>query len=178
MDLTELMATDDDALREVAASSGAFHRAVATFGKPLVAAVDGHALGSGVDLAVMCDIRIATARARFGHPEVQLGAVAVYLPLRLVVGDGWARDLCLTGRTIDAPTAAAIGLVTQVVHEDELETEAQRLAEEVAAVPLATLRASKALFTADPSVESWMVREHDEVFAAALTAAHGRTSRD
>jgi enoyl-CoA hydratase/carnithine racemase len=164
------MLSDDPARRERTADSSArFHRAVLFFSKPLIAAIDGYALGTGLDLALMCDARICTERAQFGHPEILMGAVPIYSPLKDIVGAGWAREICLTGGRVDAKLARHIGLVTDVVVADDLLARAQQMGQEMAGVPLPTLRATKALF-ADPQYsERWLVREHDDVFAAGLT---------
>ena len=87
------------------ASSSRYHRDVWSFPKPVVAAVNGPAMGGGFDLACLCDVRIASSRAAFGHPEIKFGAPPLFTPLRWIVGDGIARDLCLTGRRIDAAEA-------------------------------------------------------------------------
>lgn len=91
---------------------------IEAFDKPTLAAVHGYALGGGCELAMACDIRIAGERAKFGLPETQLavlpGAGGTQRLARLV-GVGRAIELILTGRIVDAPEAAAIGLVTSVV---------------------------------------------------------------
>jgi len=84
------------------ASSSRYHRDVWSFPKPVIAAVNGAAMGGGFDLACLCDLRLASSRASFGHPEIKFGAPPLFTPLRWIVGDGLARDLCLTGRRIDA----------------------------------------------------------------------------
>lgn len=101
------------------ASSDAFHHALLTFPLPLVAAVNGPALAGGFDLAVCCDVRLASTGARFAHPEFTFGDI-VYSPLHEIVGGGMARDLALTGRPLDAAQALAAGLVTEVVAPDAL----------------------------------------------------------
>jgi 3-hydroxypropionyl-coenzyme A dehydratase len=169
LDRDELLSKDPAQRIRTADSSRRFHRAILYFSKPLVAAVDGHALGTGFDLALMCDGRIATERAQFGHPEVPLGAVPLDTPLKDVVGAGWARELCLTGRRIDGKLAKGIGLVTDLVEPGDLLAAAQGKAEEMAAVPLDTLQATKALFADRAYTERWLVSEHDDVFAAGLT---------
>jgi enoyl-CoA hydratase len=169
LDRDEVLSKDPVQRKRTADSSARFHRAIVFFSKPLIAAVDGYALGTGFDLTLMCDTRICTARAQFGHPEVPRGAVPVYTPLKDIVGAGWARELCLTGRRIDGTLARDIGLVTDVVGPDDLLARAQQKAEEIAAVPLRTLQATKALFANREYTERWLVSEHDDVFAAGLT---------
>jgi len=86
--------------KEVFKSSAVYHRVVWNYGKPTIAAVNGHAFGGGFDLATLCDVRICNTGAVFGHPEIKFGAPPLYTPLRWIVGSGMARDLCLTGRHI------------------------------------------------------------------------------
>ena len=109
--------------------------AVEAFPKPTVAAVNGFALGGGCELAMACDIRIASANARFGLPETTLsvlpGAGGTQRLARLV-GTGRAIEMILTGRFVPAAEAHAIGLVTSVVPADGLRAELRRLADQVA----------------------------------------------
>lgn len=104
---------------ELWASSDRFHGTVLRFPLPLVAAVNGPALAGGFDLAVMCDIRIAAETARFAHPEITFGDV-VYGPLHDLVGGAVARELCFTGRVVDAAEAKDLGLVSRIVPLAEL----------------------------------------------------------
>ena len=107
------------------ASSDRFHATVLRFPLPLVAAVNGPAIAGGFDLALMCDLRVAAETARFSHPEIEFGDV-VYGPLHDIVGGGVARELCLTGRVVDAQEAKALGLVSGVVPVDRLAGEVAR----------------------------------------------------
>lgn len=114
-DLEEFgIASADEAFRaRLWDSSDRYHQALLRFPLPLLAAVDGVALGGGFDTAVLCDVRLASDRASFGHPEIAFGDV-VYAPLRELIGGGPARELCLSGRRIDATEARSIGLVTSI----------------------------------------------------------------
>jgi enoyl-CoA hydratase len=103
--------------------------------KPVVAAVSGYALGGGCELAMMCDIVIASESAKFGQPEINLGV----LPgsggtqrLPRAVGKAKAMDLCLTARMMDAAEAERAGLVSRVVPAAKLMEEAMAVAEKVA----------------------------------------------
>jgi enoyl-CoA hydratase len=99
-------------------------------GKPVVAAVNGFALGGGCELAMACHIRIASETARFGQPEVKLGIGPGYggtVRLPRLVGRGRALELLLTGAMIDAQEAWRIGLVNRVVPADQLLAESRRL---------------------------------------------------
>src|SRR5207244_7108338 len=107
---------------------------VQTCALPILAAVDGYALGGGLMLAVAQDLRIASDRARFGLPEVTLGFNPAYGIARLldVVGGGHGRDLLLTGRTIHAAEALRMGLVNRVVAAATLESSAATWPAEIA----------------------------------------------
>ncbi len=105
-------------------------RRLETCGKPVIAAVNGFALGGGCELAMACHIRIASQNARFGQPEVKLGIAPGYggtQRLPRLVGKGRALELILTGRMIDAEEAYRIGLVNKVVPADKLMEEATAL---------------------------------------------------
>lgn len=122
-------------MEEVFAEAMEYHRRVYTFPKPLVAAVNGPALGGGCDLAAMCDFRFAATSAAFGQPQVRFGAAAAYDLMRAVLGAGAAREMCLTGRTYDAQEALAIGLVNRVVEPGELLDVALTAARGIAGLP-------------------------------------------
>jgi enoyl-CoA hydratase len=130
---------------ELWASSDRFHRTWLEFPLPTVAAVNGPALAGGFDLAVMCDVRVAADAARFSHPELAFGDV-VYGPLHDLVGASVARDLCLTGRTMEAGEALRLGFVAAVVPEDELMAQASETASAIARAPRDVLVRTKAKF--------------------------------
>lgn len=116
---------------------------------PTIAAVNGPAIGAGCDLACMCDIRLASERARFGETFVSLGIIpgdggAFFLPR--VVGFSKALELAFTCRVIDAAEALRIGLVSEVAPADRLLERAMEVAEEIARHPARSLRMAKRLF--------------------------------
>ena len=135
--------TDEAYSAELWASSDRYHRAVLDFPLPLIAAVNGPAIAGGLDLAVMCDIRIAADTATFSHPEITFGDV-VYGPLHDLVGGAIARDLCLTGRSIDAQEALALHLVSRVVPFAEVAAAAAEVANAIARAPRDVLLRTKA----------------------------------
>jgi len=105
-------------------------RAFEHMNKPVIAAVNGFALGGGCELAMACHIRIASDTAKFGQPEVKLGLLPGYggtVRLPRIVGKGRALELLLTGAIIDATEALRIGLVSRVVPADQLLGEAEAL---------------------------------------------------
>jgi enoyl-CoA hydratase/carnithine racemase len=112
-----------------------------------IAAVQGHALGGGLMLAIAQDLRVAEASARFGLPEVSLGFNPGYGIARLldVAGGAHGRDLMLTARTVDAAEAHRMGLVTRVVPDGALDAAADEMARDVARSPRGGLAASKAI---------------------------------
>lgn len=125
-DLKEFRDLGDPAHAErLWASSDRFHHTVLSCPLPTIAAVNGPALAGGFDLAVLCDLRVAASTASFAHPEIAFGDV-VYGPLRELVGGAVARELALTGRTVDAAEALALRLVSSVVPPDALSAEVER----------------------------------------------------
>ncbi|STX50880.1 enoyl-CoA hydratase [Legionella busanensis] len=105
-------------------------RQLETMGKPSLAAINGFAFGGGCELAMAATMRIASMNAQFGQPEIKLGVIPGYggtQRLARLVGKGRALDLCLTGRFIDAQTALAWGLVSEVVEPDLLLEKANQI---------------------------------------------------
>lgn len=142
-DLAEFQQTDPAFVERLWASSDRYHRRVLEFPLPAVAAVNGPAIAGGFDLAVMCDLRVASTTATFHHPEIAFGDV-VYGPLHDLVGGAAARDLCLTGRTIDADEALRLGLVSAVVAPEQVLEAALERASAIAAAPRDVLVRMKA----------------------------------
>ena len=145
--------------------------------KPIIAAVNGVALGGGFELALACDIIIAAAGASFGLPEPRIGlAPLAGGPHRLAraIGDKRALALLLSARTVDAREAQVLGFVHEVVPDDKLMDTAWRLAEDIAALSPAAVRACKQLVArglAEPSVEAAMRAQADYPAVKAMFAS-------
>jgi enoyl-CoA hydratase/carnithine racemase len=139
---------------------------------PTVAVVNGPAIGAGLDIACMCDIRIASDSAKFASSFAKLGIVpadgGAWLLTR-VLGAAKAMELMLTAETIDAAEAKAIGLVTRVVPHESLMLEARQFAERVAALPPQTLRLTKRLLRESQHVS---LATSLEIAAAYQALAH------
>ena len=136
---------------------------------PTIAAVNGAAIGAGCDLACMCDIRIAADSARFSESFIKLGIVpgdggAWLLPR--VVGMSKAAEMSFTGDAIDAQTALACGLVSQVVSQDRLMAEARNLADRIAVNPGPALRLTKRLLREGQHVRLDTLLEMSAAFQA------------
>jgi enoyl-CoA hydratase len=145
-DIRELDALGSEGALEFMALGQRIFDRLAHAATPTIAAVNGHALGGGLELAMACDIRIAAETARFGQPEITLGSIPGWggtQRLPLLVGLGRARELILTGRIIDAAEAERIGLVSQVVAADRLLAAARETAGRIAALPPVALALAK-----------------------------------
>ena len=122
------------------------HETIKSFRKPIIAAVSGYALGGGCELAMMCDIILASGTAKFGQPEINLGVMAGIggtQRLPRAVGKAKAMDMHLTGRYMDAEEAEKAGLVSRIMPEKELETGALKVAQKIAEKSLLTILAIK-----------------------------------
>ncbi len=143
-DVREMLdATSADVIRSYRFQQWARIRHLAT---PLVAAVTGYALGGGCELAMACDIIVASETARFGQPEIHLGLMpgaGGTQRLTRVVGKSRAMEIVLTGRAITAQEALAAGLVSRIVPLEVCLDEAKRLAREIAAQPPLAVRLAK-----------------------------------
>ena len=148
-DITEIAAaTAEERQRFMARGCDLFDR-IQGFPKPVIAAVNGFALGGGNELAMACDVRIAASRARFGQPEINLGLVPGWggiQRLSRLIGRTRAEELLLTGDALEAQDAKAAGLVNKVVADEELMAEARALAGRLARqAPLAMAETKRLL---------------------------------
>ena len=149
--------------------------AIAGIDRPVIAAVNGDALGLGLELALSCDIRVASDRASFGLPQVAQGLIPMSggtQRLPRIVGRGKALEMLLTADTIGAEEALAIGLVSKIVSGDKLATEVDALAQSIAAKGPVALRYIKEAVNkgSDLSLEQGLQLEADLYFLLHTTA--------
>ena len=149
--------------------------AIDTFPKPVIAMVNGYCLGGGCELAMACDLRIASERASFGQPEINLGIIpggGGTQRLTHLVGEGKAMELILTGEIINAQAAHAIGLVNMVVPHEELAAKTLELANRIAEKsPIALRLAKEAVKTAARSTLDEGLRREIDLFALCFSSA-------
>ncbi|MCC6573574.1 MAG: enoyl-CoA hydratase/isomerase family protein [Planctomycetes bacterium] len=177
-DLAEIQAmqnaTYDQNLKSSEALRELFTR-LATFPKPTAAIVHGAALAGGCGLATCCDFVIAGDQASFGYPEVRIGFIPALVMVLLThqIGERATRDLCISGRTLDAHEAMRIGLVTKVVSPDKLDDTAMELAKGLAQNSSQAMASVKAAF--------WKIHEmgvEEALKKAAELNAKARESDD
>lgn len=158
--------------REVMMARSLF-TALDTFPKPLIAMVNGFCLGGGCELALACDIRIASESASFGQPEINLGIIpggGGTQRLTRLVGEGKAMELILTGDIIDAGTALSIGLVNQVFPADQLKAKTLEIATRIADKgPIALSLAKEAVKLASRSNLDEGLRREVDLFALCFS---------
>jgi enoyl-CoA hydratase len=134
-DIKELTVLNATTGKEFSSKGQEVFDLIENLGKPVIAAVNGYALGGGCELALACHIRIASENAKFGQPEVNLGIIPGYggtQRLARLVGRGRAMELILTGNQIDAQEALRIGLVNKVVPQTDLLSTATAMAQLIA----------------------------------------------
>ena len=140
--------------------------------KPVVAAVHGYCIGSGLEIALLCDLRIAAAGTVFALPEVQLGMIPAAggtQTLPRSAGRSQALDLLLTGRRIQAEEALTMGLVTRLSAPESLQNEARRLAEDLADLPTEAVTAMKGLLRHGMDLDLPQALDLESRVAARLT---------
>jgi enoyl-CoA hydratase/carnithine racemase len=133
---------------------------------PVIARIDGFALGAGLEVAVSCDLRIATDRAKFGMPETKVGIPSVVEAALIprLIGGGRARELLMLGEIIDAQTALSWGLVERVVEPEKLNAEVEKILLALFAAGSRALRLQKSL------MQEWENLPADRAIAAGIDA--------
>lgn len=165
-DIGELAALDQGGARDFITLVHRCCNACRRLPVPVIARVDGYALGAGLELAAACDLRVASDRSQFGMPEVRVGLPSVVEAALIpsLIGFGRARELMMLGEIVDAETALRWGLVERVVAPEALDAEIDKvLASLLAGGPLA-IRRQKAL------MQAWERLPPDEAIAAGIDA--------
>lgn len=151
---------------------------IENFPVPVIAAINGAALGGGFEMALACDFRLAAESAVMGSPEISLGIVCGWggtQRLTHLAGVGWAKYLTLTGERISAAEASAIGLVQKVYPDGELKGAALTLAEKIALYPREAAGTTKRLVNMAHQVDQRQaLRQEGEALAEFLTKSCGR----
>ncbi len=146
-DITEFKDKNSQTVRSLAENGQMLCKYIEGMSKPVIAAVNGFALGGGCEVAMACDIRYASANARFGQPEINLGIIPGFggtVRLPRLVGLGVAKELCFTGDQIKADEALRIGLVNRVFDDvTALREGVQKLAEKLAEKPGVAIKLAK-----------------------------------
>jgi len=133
-DINELAGLDQASGKDYVLEGQELTKLIENYRKPVIAAINGYALGGGTELALACHVRIASENAKMGQPEVKLGLIPGFggtQRLARLVGKGKAMELVLTGKMIDAQEALAAGLVNAVVAQSDLESACEALAGEM-----------------------------------------------
>jgi enoyl-CoA hydratase len=165
-DITEMKNMTPEEARKFAKLGLEVFRKIELLEKPVIAAVNGFALGGGCELAMSCDIRIAGDKAKFGQPEVGLGITPGFAGtqrLSRLVGIAKAKELIFTGDMIDAFEAEKVGLVNKVVSQDELMEEVTNLARKIASKGQIAVRYSKTAINRgiESDIETGMAMERE-----------------
>ena len=135
-DISELATLSPIEARERSRQGQAMMRKVETLGKPVIARIQGYALGGGMELAMACHLRVASEKAKIGQPEINLGLIPGFggtQRLLRLAGRSATLELCLLGHPIDAQRAFAIGVVNRVVAAEKLDEEVAAIADQLAA---------------------------------------------
>jgi enoyl-CoA hydratase len=171
-DISEFAGRTATMQREVMTSRSLF-TAIDSFPKPVIAMINGYCLGGGCELAMACDLRIASETASFGQPEINLGIIpggGGTQRLTRLVGEGKAMEMILTGEIIDARTAFSIGLVNHVVPADQLQAKTMEIASRIAdKSPVALRMAKEAVKLASRSNLDEGLRREVDLFALCFS---------
>jgi enoyl-CoA hydratase/carnithine racemase len=168
IDLKELANLSGSALDDYITSMIKYLQKIYTFKKPVVAAVGGIALGGGFNLAIVCDLIVASETAIFGHPELKFGLNPLFDPLRRIVGTAKAKEITMLGEPIGAKEALRIGLVNKVLPPDAFMDEAKSFARELAQRPARTVEAVKRLSDIVPRLDKNTALEYEFEITAVL----------
>lgn len=144
----QTLRADAEGARRYGEAIHAGQRAIAGFGRPTIAVINGFCIGGGCELALACDLRIAAADARFGITPAKLGIVYSLTSTKQlvdVVGPAWAKQILYTAELIDAATALRIGLVNELAEPSDVDTRAKELAETISSRAGVSVRGAKSI---------------------------------
>jgi enoyl-CoA hydratase/carnithine racemase len=177
-DVNFLIKSPPEAVEKLTADGTELMDRIESFPKPVIAAVNGLALGGGNELAMACDVRIAAESARFGLPEINLGLIPGWggiQRLSRILGKGRAAEAVMTGAMIKAQDALAMGLVNKLVPDADLMTEARAMAEKFASMaPLAMATIKRRLVDGLGEPLGKAVREDVKAFAVNFRTKDAR----
>jgi enoyl-CoA hydratase len=173
-DISEMAALDPASAKEFITLVHRACRALRRSSVPVIARIDGHALGAGLEIAVSCDLRVATTRSTFGMPEVKIGVPSVVEAALIprLIGWGRARELMLLGETVDAETAQRWGLIERAVAPAVLDAEIGKIVESLLAAGPQAVRRQKAL------MREWESLPPGRAIAAGIGAFAGAFETD
>jgi enoyl-CoA hydratase len=163
-DIAEMAALDCDSAKDFITLVHQCCDALRRLPVPVVARIDGYALGAGLEVAVSCDLRVAASRAKFGMPEVKVGLPSVVEAALIphLIGFGRARELLMLGEIIDAYTASRWGLVERMAAPEALDSEVEKIVAALLAAGPQAVRAQKAL------MQQWEKLPIDAAIAAGI----------
>ncbi len=178
-DLNEIRQIDKSANEEYIALFQRAYRSIMFCAQPVICAIGGPAIAGGFDLTMMCDIRYASERAKFGQREVPLTLTPLVDPLWRIIGLSRAKEVALTGRIYDAYEAEGMGYVSKVFPEGELLDAVSKIARDMASFDGACLRETKQLFhmTLDQDLNGAM-RTQEWLFRSYLGSEDNRRRID
>ena len=168
MDLNEMAALTEDEVDDYFKSIAHYLQKIYTFKKPIIAAVGGIALGGGFNLAVVCDMIVASESAIFGHPELKFGLNPLCDPLSRTVGMAKAKEITMLGEPIGAKEALRIGLVNKVASPEAFMEESRAIARELAKRLPRAIEAVKRISDVVPRLDKSAAIEHEFEISALL----------
>lgn len=177
-DIAELAVCDVVSGRAKCDRGQALLKKIETLPQPVIAAVNGFALGGGCEIAMACDIRLASEKAKIGQPEVNLGIIPGYggtQRLARLVGRGKAKQMILTGDFVVAAEAYRIGLVDEVYPPEELLPKAKEMAQKIASKGPLAIKAAKESINLGLDVDLGSGCEHEAVLFAAICASEDKS---
>jgi len=168
MDIKEMASLPDGEIDDYFKSITRYLGRIYTCKKPVIAAVGGIALGGGFNLALVCDLIVASESAIFSHPELKFGLNPLFSPLRNLVGMSKAKEIAMLGEPVAAKEALRIGLINKVARPDELGEVAQAMAEELSKRSLTALEAVKRISDIVPRLDKGAALELEFDISALL----------